>query len=250
MDEITKNNLGNRLAIVLESQVNSAPILQDRISNGQARITLKDKGKSYNETLKEAQDLSVLLKTGSLPASIVLLEEKKIGPSLGLESIYGGVFAFVFGSLLVAIFMISYYKISGVFSVFAVMYNLIVMLALLAWLNVTMTLPGIAGLLLTFAMAVDANIIINERIREELRNGKKPFDAVRIGYQTAFTAVFDSHSTSILSGFILWGIGTGPVQNFAITLIIGTVLSLITAVYVTRMFFDIFVKEHTKRISI
>ncbi|QQG35036.1 MAG: protein translocase subunit SecD [Deltaproteobacteria bacterium] len=249
LDELSKGNLGKRVAIVLENKVNNAAIFQTRIPNGRAQISL-GYHKQPSELMKEAQDLSMLLKTGSLPANILFLEEKSLGPSLGVEAVHKGKVAFFVGSVLVILLMIFYYRIAGLLSVVAVLYNLMIMLALLSVFNATITLPGIAGLLLIFAMAVDANVIINERIREELRKGKFPFLAVKEGYEIAFTAVFDSHMTSFLSGVVLWNMGTGPIQNFAMMLIIGTSLSLFTAVYVTRMFFDILINEKTRKMSI
>jgi preprotein translocase subunit SecD len=169
---------------------------------------------------------------------------------LGADSVKEGRKAFLVGSVLVMLLMILYYRVSGFFSVVAVLYNLILMLAALAWLGATITLPGIAGLLLTFGIAVDANVIINERIREELRLGKLPKQSVETGYKSAFTAVFDSHVTSFIAGVVLWEFGTGPVQNFAMMLIIGTVLSIFTAVFITRIFFDMVTARGPKEISI
>lgn len=248
-DEITRLNTGNRIAIVLEDYVNSAPILQTRISDGRATITLGG-NQTYSEILKSANQLAFVLKSGALPASVSFQEERSIGPSLGYDSIKKGKLAFYIGSVFVMFLMIFYYRLSGFFSVVAVLLNLLLMLAFLAWLGATITLPGIAGLLLTFGIAVDANIIINERIREELRKGRTPKIAISTGYKSAFTAVFDSHVTSFIAGIILWKFGTGPVQNFAMMLIIGTVLSIFTAIFITRIFFDIITKRNPLELSI
>ncbi|MBH1989493.1 MAG: protein translocase subunit SecD [Myxococcaceae bacterium] len=248
-DELSGSNIGNRMAIVLEERVDSAPVFNTRIPSGRASITLGG-GRTHEETLKDANQLTLVLKSGALPAPVTFREERSVGPSLGADSIQKGQMAFLVGSVLVILLMIFYYRISGFFSVVAVIYNLILMLAALAWLGATVTLPGIAGLLLTFGIAVDANVIINERIREELRRGKMPREAVATGYRSAFTAVFDSHVTSFIAGLVLWEFGTGPVQNFATMLIIGTVLSIFTAVFITRIFFDMVTANNPKELSI
>lgn len=248
-DELTKVNIGNRMAIVLEDRVDSAPVFQSRIPNGRASITMGG-SRTHEETLRDANQLTLVLKSGALPAPVTFREERSVGPSLGADSVKQGQMAFLVGSFLVILLMMFYYRLSGFFSVVAVLYNLILMLAALAWLGATITLPGIAGLLLTFGIAVDANVIINERIREELRQGKGPRAAVETGYKSAFTAVFDSHVTSFIAGIVLWEFGTGPVQNFATMLIIGTVLSIFTAVFITRIFFDMVVAWHPKELSI
>ncbi len=248
-DELTKVNIGNRMAIVLEERVDSAPVFQTRIPNGRASITLGG-NKNMEEILRDANQLALVLKSGALPAPVTFREERSVGPSLGADSVKEGQKAFLVGSILVMLLMMFYYRISGFFSVVAVLYNLILMLAALAWLGATITLPGIAGLLLTFGIAVDANVIINERIREELRLGKSPKQAVETGYKSAFTAVFDSHVTSFIAGIVLWEFGTGPVQNFAMMLIIGTVLSIFTAVFITRIFFDMVTARGPKELSI
>lgn len=248
-DELTKVNIGNRMAIVLEDRVDSAPVFQVRIRDGRASITLGG-GRSHEETLRDANQLALVLKSGALPAPVTFREERSVGPSLGADSVKQGKKAFMVGSILVMLLMLLYYRLSGFFSVVAVLYNLILMLAALAWLGATITLPGIAGLLLTFGIAVDANVIINERIREELRLGKKPKAAVEMGYKSAFTAVFDSHVTSFIAGVVLWEFGTGPVQNFAMMLIIGTVLSIFTAVFITRVFFDMVTAQGREELSI
>lgn len=248
-DELTKVNIGNRMAIVLEDRVDSAPVFNTRIPNGRASITMGG-GRNHEETLRDANQLSLVLKSGALPAPVTFREERSVGPSLGADSVRQGGLAFAVGSVLVILLMIFYYRLSGFFSVIAVLFNLILMLAALAWLGATITLPGIAGLLLTFGIAVDANVIINERIREELRRGKRPREAISTGYQSAFTAVFDSHVTSFIAGMVLWEFGTGPVQNFATMLIIGTVLSIFTAVFITRVFFDMVNAWHPEELSI
>jgi protein-export membrane protein SecD len=244
-DELTAANVGNRMAIVLEELVDSAPVFQGRISGGSASITMGG-GRSRDETIRDANQLSLVLKSGALPAPVTFRE----GPSLGADSVRQGGQAFFVGAFLVILLMVFYYRLSGLFSVIAVLMNVTFMLAALAWLGATMTLPGVAGLLLTFGMAVDANVIINERIREELRQGKMPRSAVKAGYEAAFTAVIDSHVTTFIAGMVLWQYGTGPVQNFATMLIIGTVLSIFTAVFITRVFFDMVTSRGPQRLSI
>ena len=248
-DELTAVNIGNRMAIVLEEWVDSAPVFQQRISGGSANISMGG-GRSREDTIHDANQLSLVLKSGALPASVTFREERTVGPSLGADSVKNGARAFLVGSILVILLMIFYYRVSGFFSVVAVIMNLIFMLAALAVLGATITLPGIAGLLLTFGMAVDANVIINERIREELRLGKPPKSAVKAGYEAAFTAVVDSHVTTFIAGMVLWQYGSGPVQNFATTLLIGTVLSIFTAVFITRIFFDMVTSSGVKELSI
>ena len=248
-DELTAANIGNRMAIVLEDLVDSAPVFQTRISGGSANISMGG-GRTREESIKDANQLSLVLKSGALPAPVTFREERSVGPSLGADSVKSGERAFLAGSILVILLMIFYYRLSGFFSVVAVLMNLVFMLAALALLGATITLPGIAGLLLTFGMAVDANVIINERIREELRRGKMPRSAVKTGYAAAFSAVIDSHVTTFIAGMVLWQYGTGPVQNFATMLLIGTVLSIFTAVFITRIFFDMITAKDPKELSI
>jgi protein-export membrane protein SecD len=229
---VTGANVGRQLAIVLDGVVQSAPVIRDRIPTGDASIT----GGSID--IAVAKDLAIVLRAGALPAPVKILEERTVGPSLGSDSIQDGVKAGVIGTLMVVAFMIVYYQLSGVIAVFAMLLNTVYIIACLAGFGATLTLPGIAGLVLTVGMAVDTNVLIFERIREELRGGRAVRQAVEVGYDRAFRTVFDAHSTSIISGLFLFQFGTGPIKGFAVTLIIGLVANLFTAVLFTRMIYD------------
>jgi preprotein translocase subunit SecD len=229
---VTGANVGRQLAIILDGVVQSAPVIRDRIPTGDASIT----GGSID--ISVAKDLAIVLRAGALPAPVKILEERTVGPSLGTDSIHDGVKAGVIGTLMVVAFMVVYYQLSGVIAVFAMLLNTVYIIACLAGFGATLTLPGIAGLVLTVGMAVDTNVLIFERIREELRGGRAIRQAVEVGYDRAFRTVFDAHSTSIISGLFLFQFGTGPIKGFAVTLIIGLVANLFTAVLFTRMIYD------------
>jgi preprotein translocase subunit SecD len=240
-ERITGDNVKRRFAIILDGRVESAPVIQNRIPGGHAIITL---GTSDPEAqLRDARKLELVLRSGALPAPISPSNEQRIGPSLGRDSIDLAVQGALGGSVLVLIFMIIYYSRAGIIADIAVLMNLFLQLAILASLNASMTLPGIAGLALTIGMSVDANVLINERIREELDLGKSPRAAVEIGYKRAFSAIFDGHITSIISGVVLAQYGTGPIKGFAATLLVGVVCSLFTGVAMTRVMFDLWVKR-------
>ena len=230
-DRITGENVRKRLAIVLDGVVHSAPVIQERISGGQAQIT-------GNFTMDEARDLAIVLRAGALPAPVNILEERTVGPSLGSDSIRQGIMATLIGLILVVIFMIVYYRFSGSVADLAVIINIFLVLGVLAAFRATLTLPGIAGLLLTIGVAVDANILIFERIREELRTGKTVRLALDTGYNRAFITIIDTHITGIVAAIFLIIFGTGPIKGFAVTTIIGLLASLFTAVFVTRVIFD------------
>jgi preprotein translocase subunit SecD len=230
-EQITAANVKRRLAIVLDNRVYSAPVIQERIAGGRASIT-----GSFD--VKEARDLAIILRAGALPAPVEIVEERTVGPSLGQDSINQGVTSFIVGGALVIVFMIAYYKGAGLVAVVAVIFNILFMMALLAGFQAVLTLPGIAGIVLTIGMAVDANVLINERIREELRAGRAPRSAVEAGYQHALPAIIDSNVTTFLSGVILFQFGTGPVKGFAVTLCIGIITTVLTAVYLTRVYYD------------
>jgi preprotein translocase subunit SecD len=235
--EITGKNVKKRFAILLDDQVDSAPVIQSEIAGGHASITLG----SFNdrrEQLEAAKKLELVLRAGALPASISLSNRQFIGASLGSDAISKGLKGAALGALLVLIFMVVYYRAAGFIADGAVLFNLLLQLAALAMFGASMTLPGIAGLALTIGMAVDANVLINERIREELREGRSPRAAVETGYARAFSAVFDGHVTTFIGGLLLLQYGTGPIKGFAVTLIIGIVASLFTAVVCTRLVFD------------
>jgi preprotein translocase subunit SecD len=243
-DRITGENVRKHLAIVLDGVVHSAPVIQERISGGQAQIT-------GNFTMDEARDLAIVLRAGALPAPVNTLEERTVGPSLGSDSIRQGIMATFIGLLLVVLFMIIYYRLSGAVADLALIINIVLVLGVLVAFKATLTLPGIAGLLLTIGMAVDANVLIFERIREELRTGKTIRLSLDTGYKRAFITIIDTHVTGIVSAIFLIIFGTGPIKGFAVTLIIGLLASLFTAVFVTRVVFDYFIGNfNIKKLSI
>jgi preprotein translocase subunit SecD len=240
-ERITGDNVKRRFAIILDGRSYSAPEIRDRIAGGNAVITL---GSGDPEVqLRDAKKLELVLRAGALPAPISPSNEQRIGPSLGRDSIDLAVQGALGGSALVLIFMLIYYSRAGLIANIAVVVNLFLQLAILASLNASMTLPGIAGLALTIGISVDANVLINERIREELDLGKSPRAAVEIGYKRAFSAIFDGHITGIIAGVVLAQYGTGPIKGFAATLLVGIVCSLFTGVAMTRVMFDLWVKR-------
>jgi preprotein translocase subunit SecD len=239
-EEVTGANVQRRFAIMLDEVIDSAPVIKTKIGGGRASITL---GAGDPETqLKNARKLELVLRSGALPAPITPANESRIGPSLGRDAIALGVKGMAIGSGLVLAFMVLYYRKAGLVADFAVLLNLALQLAILSTFNATMTLPGIAGLALTIGMSVDANVLINERIREELRAGRTLRAAVEAGYDRAFTSILDGHVTVFISGLILAQYGTGPVKGFAITLIVGILASLFTGVFCTRVVFDWWVR--------
>lgn len=243
-ERITGENVRKRLAIVLDGVVHSAPVIQERISGGQAQIT-------GTFSMDEARDLAIVLRAGALPAPVNVLEERTVGPSLGSDSIQQGILATLIGSLLVIVFMVIYYRLSGAVADIALVINIFLIMAVLAALRATLTLPGIAGMLLTVGVAVDANILIFERIREELRTGKTIRLALDTGYNRAFLTIIDTHITGIVSAIFLIIFGTGPIKGFAVTTIIGLLASLFTAIFVTRVIFDYFTWNYNiKKLSI
>jgi preprotein translocase subunit SecD len=230
-EQITGANVRRRLAIVLDNRVYSAPVIQERIGGGRASIT-----GSFD--IKEARDLAIILRAGALPAPVEIVEERTVGPSLGQDSIRQGINSFIVGGALVIVFMIAYYKGAGLVAVAALLFNVLFLIAILTGFQAVLTLPGIAGIVLTIGMAVDANVLINERIREELRAGRAPRSAVEAGYQHALPAILDSNVTTFLSGVILFQFGTGPIKGFAVTLCVGILTTVLTAVYLTRIYYD------------
>jgi preprotein translocase subunit SecD len=243
-EQITAANVKRRLAIVLDNRVYSAPVIQERIGGGRASIT-----GSFD--IKEARDLSIVLRAGALPAPVEILEERTVGPSLGSDSIRQGVISFVVGSSLVIVFMIVYYRGAGAIADVALLFHILFLLAILAALKAVLTMPGIAGIVLIAGMAVDANVLINERIREELRAGRTPRSAIEAGYQHAMPAIIDTNVTTFRSGLILFQFGTGPIKGFAVTLCVGILTTVVTAVYMTRIYYDYrAMKGKLKRISI
>ncbi len=236
-ERITGENIQKRMAIVLEQTVSSAPVIQSKIAGGRAQITLGG-FRPIQELLADASELATVLKAGALPAPVTIGEERTVGASLGPELIKKGSFAVALGLVLVILFMIAYYKVTGLIADVALALNALFTLAVMAAFNATLTMPGIAGFVLTLGMAVDANVLINERIREEMRHGKTPRAAVEAGYSRAFWAIFDGHITTLISGFVLLQFGSGPVRGFAVMLIIGIAASLFTSIVVTRVIVD------------
>ena len=237
---LTAANVKKRLAIVLDDNVDSAPVIQSEIPGGICSIHLGGL-KPINEILQEARDLALVLKSGALPAPVRILEERSVGASLGPELIRRGSLAALVGILAVLLFMAIYYRFSGVVADVALILNGVVVLAVMALLDSTLTLPGIAGFVLTLGMAVDANVLINERIREELRAGKSIAAAVQTGYEKVFWTIFDGHVTALVAGFVIRAYGSGPVRGFATTLIIGLLASMFTSIVVTRAIVEWFV---------
>ncbi len=241
-ERLTEASVGKRMAIVLDEYVHSAPRINEKIGGGSARITMGRAGaKSFDEWFQEAQTLALVLKAGALPAPVTVGEIRQVGASLGEELIKKGSLAALVGLVLVILFMAIYYKKTGMIADVALLLNGLLILAGLALFNATLTLPGIAGFVLTLGIAVDANVLINERIREELDHGKTARQAVDQGYDRAFWTIFDAHVTTLIAGFILFATGTGPIRGFATTLIVGLLASLFTSIVVTRVITTYFV---------
>lgn len=239
-ERITGANIKRRFAIILDKRIESAPVIQTRIPGGHAQITL---GSSDPEVqLRDARKLELVLRSGALPAPITPSNEQRIGPSLGRDAVKLGVQGAFGGGLIVLFFMLIYYHRGGLIADIAVLMNLFLQLAVLCSFNASMTLPGIAGLALTIGMSVDCNVLINERIRDELREGRSPRAAVEVGYSRAFSAIIDGHVTTLISGIILAQYGTGPIKGFAVTLIVGVIASVFTGVMVSRVMFDLWVR--------
>lgn len=239
--ELTGANVGKRLAIVLDDTVSSAPVINQRIAEGSAQITLGTQ--NYNQAIEEANDLVLVLRSGALPAPVSIFEERTVGASLGPELIRTGTLAAVIGVVVVMVFMAVYYRRQGLIANVALVLNGLFILAALSMVGATLTLPGIAGFILTLAMAVDANVLISERIREELRAGRTPKAAIAEGYSRAFTTIFDANVTSLVAAFVLLQYGTGPVRGFAVTLSIGIMASFFTAIFVTRLINDFLLRR-------
>ena len=230
-ERITGDNVNKRLAIVLDDTVASAPVIQEKIAGGQARIT-------GDFTLEEAKDLAIVLRAGALPAPVNILEERTVGPSLGADSIRKGLISMLIGGILVVVFMIIYYKGAGIIANVALILNIILIAGGLAAAGATLTLPGIAGIILTIGMAVDANVIIFERIREELSLGRTARAAVDAGYKRASLTILDANVTTLIAAIVLFQFGTGAVRGFAVTLSLGVVASLFTALVLSRLIFE------------
>ncbi len=241
---VTGANVNRRLAIVLDNRVYSAPVIRSKIPNGNAII-------EGMADMQEAKDLAIVLRAGALPAPVKIIEERTVGPSLGRDSIRQGTFSAVLGFVLVMLFMIFYYRAAGVLADMALLLNMLFILAILAGFHFTLTLPGVAGIILTIGMAVDANVLIFERIREELAAGKTVRAAIDAGYGRAFLTIFDANITTLLTAIVLYQFGTGPIRGFALTLSIGILSSMFTAIVVTRVVYDYWTEHFTvKKLSI
>jgi preprotein translocase subunit SecD len=236
-ERITAENVKKRMAIVLDNTIYSAPVIQERISGGRAQIT-------GTFSTQEANDLAIVLRAGALPAPLKIIQDLTVGPSLGKDSITKGVRATLIAGAMVIVFMIVYYRLSGVIANFALVLNLICLIGALSALNATLTLPGIAGIVLTIGMGVDSNVLIFERIREELRAGKAVRLAVDGGYDKALLTIVDSHVTTLITGVALFPFGTGPIKGFAVTLCLGIAINLFTALVGTKVIFDIINQRH------
>jgi preprotein translocase subunit SecD len=243
-EEITGANVKKRLAISLDNTIYSAPGIQEKIAGGNAQIT-------GSFTMEDAKDLSIVLRAGALPAPMKMLQNVTVGPSLGRDSIEAGKTAGIIGTIAVVVFMIFYYRISGIIADFALLLNIILLLGAMASLNSTLTLPGIAGIILAIGMAVDSNVLMFERMRDELRAGKTPRAAVDSGYSKAFWTIFDSHVTTLITAAVLFQFGTGPIKGFAVTLSLGVSINLFTALIGTKSIFDIInSRRELKKLSI
>jgi protein-export membrane protein SecD len=227
--DISRDNVGHRFAIVLDDKVISAPVIREPITGGRGEI-------SGNFTAQSATDLSVLLRAGALPAPLTVVEERSVGPELGADAIRAGAFSLLVGFVLVIGYMGVFYGLFGWFANAALVVNLLLMLAVLSLLEATLTLPGMAGILLTLGMAVDANILINERVREEFKNGRPPLAALEAGFKRAYSTIFDSNATTFLAHVMLFIFGSGPVRGFAVTITVGIATTLFTAWMLTRLF--------------
>jgi len=235
-DRITGENIKKRLAIILDGSVYSAPTIQDRIAGGKAIIT-------GNFTLNEAKDLAIALRAGSLPAPVIIIEERTVGPTLGADSIRMGLMSMVVGGCLVILFMAFYYKTAGLIADLALLINIVLIGGGLAAFEATLTLPGIAGIILTIGMAVDANVIIFERIREEFRAGKTALASVHAGFERATLTILDANVTTFIAAMVLYQFGTGPIKGFAVTLCLGILASLFTALVVSKTIFNLILKN-------
>jgi preprotein translocase subunit SecD len=235
--DLSANNVGKRMAIMLDDIVKSAPVFNEPIRGGRAQISFGSM-QSQAELLAEAEDLVIVLRHGALPAPIEKQFETVVGPSLGQDSIDRSVRAFIIGMILVILLMLIYYKAAGFYSCIALTFNMLLIMAALAAIGATLTLPGIAGIILTIGMAVDANVIIYERVREELGAGRSSRESVSLGFEKALSAVVDANVTTGIAGLVLLQYGTGPIRGFAVTLLIGIVSTIFTAVFFTRLMFD------------
>lgn len=243
-DRITAENVKKRLAIILDGNVYSAPVIQERIGGGRAQIT-------GSFTHEEATDLAIVLRAGALPAPVNIIQNVTVGPTLGQDSISAGIKAAILGGLLVLGFMVFYYRLSGVIADVAMVINIVMLLGAMAWFNATLTLPGIAGIILTIGMGVDSNVLIFERIKEELRAGRTVRSAIDAGYDRAWWTIIDSHVTTLITAAVLFQFGSGPIKGFAVTLSLGILINLFTALVGTKVVYDIITQQRRlERLSI
>ena len=243
-ETITGANVGKRLAIILDDNVYSAPNINERIGGGRAQI-------SGSFTYEEATDLAIVLRAGALPAPVTIIQNVTVGPTLGKDSIEAGIKATIIGGILVLCFMIFYYRLSGIIANSAMILNILMLLGAMAWFNATLTLPGIAGIILTIGMGVDSNVLIFERIKEELRAGRTPRSAVDSGYDNAWWTIVDAHVTTLITAAVLFQFGSGPIKGFAVTLSLGILINLFTALVGTKLLLDVLnQKLKVKRLSI
>jgi len=237
--DFTGMNVGKRLAVVMDNKVYSAPVIRERIGGGSGQI-------SGGFTVKEAHDVAIALRSGALLAPVFMEEKRSVGPSLGADSIKASMIALITGFIAVVIFMILYYGIAGVIADLALIVNLFLILAIMALFGATLTLPGMAGIVLTVGMAVDANVIINERIRELIYEGKSVVKAIEQGYANAFSAILDANVTTLIAAVVLYAYGTGPIKGFAITMSIGILASMLTAILGTHGIWQLFEEKISK----
>lgn len=240
-EKVTGDNVGRRLAIILDGNVYSAPNIQTRIAGGRAQITLG--AGNFNNTMKEARDLALVLRAGALPVQLDFEEQRTVGPSLGADSIDKAEVAGLIGSAIVFLFILVYYRISGAIAIVTLALNVLYVVAILVGLEATLTLPGIAGIALTVGMAVDANIVIYERIRDEIKRGVSNYKAVEEGFAQAFWTIVDANITTALAGICLLNFGTGPVRGFAVTLLIGIVVTVYCSYFVGKMLFEFYMNK-------
>jgi protein-export membrane protein SecD len=239
-EKLTGDNVGKGLAIVLDGVIHSAPTINSKIG---ARGVITNGRGTYEESLRDSKDLAIVLRAGALPAQLELMEQRVVGPSLGADSVTKGAYASLLGILAVFLLTAIYYRISGVIAVASLLMNVVLVLAVLVWLEATLTLPGIAGIALTVGIAVDSNVVIYERIREELGLGKTIHAAVEAGFDKAFKTILDANVANGIAAVILMMFGTGPVKGFAVTMIIGIITTIFTAVFVCRVLFDLYLKK-------
>ena len=230
------------MAIVLDNAVFSAPVVRNKIIGGHSQIEGMD-------NLDEARLLEIVLKAGALPAPVEIVEQRSVGASLGEDSIRSGLISSMVATAITIFFMFFYYRTGGAVANIALVFCVLFLVAVLAAFQATLTLPGIAGIILTLAMSVDANVLIYERIREELATGKTLLAAIDAGYKKAFTAIFDSNLTTLITGVILYQFGPGPVQGFALTLMIGIVVSMFSAIFITRVMFEVLADKYASKIN-